>query len=141
MMFGYSRGERNNNPLNIRISPEKFQGEIIPSKDKAFKQFTTEVMGIRAGAVILGNYHKHHGLSTIAQIVSRWAPPTENDTTSYVRAVCRDMGVTADAKLDFSQSSTLPDLIKALIEHENGQNIYTDAQINEAVDMTTLTSS
>lgn len=35
------RGLRNNNPGNIRINDDLFQGEIRPSKDKSFKQFTT----------------------------------------------------------------------------------------------------
>ena len=33
------RGLRNNNPLNIRISKDNFIGELVPSGDKAFKQF------------------------------------------------------------------------------------------------------
>ena len=32
------RGLRNNNPGNIRINDDLFQGEIRPSKDKSFKQ-------------------------------------------------------------------------------------------------------
>lgn len=31
------RGLRNNNPGNIRINNDLFQGEIRPSKDKSFK--------------------------------------------------------------------------------------------------------
>lgn len=34
-----TRGLRNNNPGNIRINTDVFQGEITPSKDKSFKQF------------------------------------------------------------------------------------------------------
>ena len=35
------RGLRLNNPGNIRISQTKWQGEVIPSADKSFKQFKT----------------------------------------------------------------------------------------------------
>jgi hypothetical protein len=37
-------------------------------------------------------YQDKHGLRTIRQIVSRWAPPTENNTNAYVRAVAADTG-------------------------------------------------
>lgn len=33
------RGLRNNNPGNIRLSSTKYQGEVQPSQDTAFKQF------------------------------------------------------------------------------------------------------
>ena len=49
------RGLRNNNPGNIRINDDLFQGEIRPSKDKSFKQFTTMAYGYRAMFKILSN--------------------------------------------------------------------------------------
>ena len=42
------RGLRLNNPGNIRISQPKWQGEVIPSADKSFKQFKTLAHGYRA---------------------------------------------------------------------------------------------
>ena len=53
-----SRGLRNNNPLNIRHSGEKFQGEI-KGKDKSFKTFSSLPYGYRASFVILGTYLSH----------------------------------------------------------------------------------
>lgn len=43
-----ARGLRNNNPGNIRINDDLFQGEVRPSKDKSFKQFETMAYGYRA---------------------------------------------------------------------------------------------
>ncbi|MBX9055585.1 structural protein P5, partial [Parabacteroides merdae] len=48
-----ARGLRNNNPGNIRINGDLFQGEVRPSKDKSFKQFTTMAYGYRAMFKIL----------------------------------------------------------------------------------------
>ena len=44
------RGLRLNNPGNIRISTTKWQGEIIPSADKSFKQFASLAHGYRSNA-------------------------------------------------------------------------------------------
>ena len=38
------RGYRNNNPLNIRISSNNWKGEIKPSADGSFCQFTTSLV-------------------------------------------------------------------------------------------------
>ena len=72
------RGIRNNNPGNIRhganwqgLNPN---GRII---DPAFCVFTAPIYGIRALAKVLINYKKIHGLNTVRQIVSRYAPPND----------------------------------------------------------------
>ena len=52
------RGLRNNNPGNIRISPTRYKGEIVPSSDRAFKQFKSRGWGYRAIFVLLESYHK-----------------------------------------------------------------------------------
>lgn len=54
-----ARGLRNNNPGNIRINNDLFQGEVGPSEDKSFKQFTTMAYGYRAMFKILSNYFKY----------------------------------------------------------------------------------
>lgn len=137
-MYGMTRGETNNNPLNIRLSPDQFQGEIIPSLDSSFKQFTSALFGIRAGAVILGNYYKLHHLNTVRQIINRWAPNSENNTDSYVKDVCKHMQCTPDSPLDFTVDPTMEDLIAAIIYHENGEDIYTLAEIRDAISMVSL---
>ena len=50
------RGYRNNNPLNIRNSNEKWAGEIRPSQDPAFKQFKSMGYGFRAALKLIRNY-------------------------------------------------------------------------------------
>lgn len=132
-MYGMTRGMLNNNPTNIRISSQKFLGEIIPSKDTAFKQFDTAIHGIRAGAIIVGNYYKLHGLSTVTDIISRWAPGNENNTAAYIADVCRLMAVGPDDNLDVLNPEVLVKLITAIIYHENGLQPYSDADINQGV--------
>ena len=93
------RGLRNNNPLNIRISTDKFVGEMRPSQDKAFKQFDTMAHGYRAAFRVLRTYINNYKCDTIRKIISRWAPETENHTLAYVMAVSSHSGIAPDAIL------------------------------------------
>ena len=85
------RGIRNNNPLNIRHSADRWQGALPEQTDKSFVQFITMAYGYRAAWKVLESYWHHFHLSrqpyTPSTIISRWAPPTENDTRSYIRTV------------------------------------------------------
>ena len=65
-----TRGLRNNNPGNIRINGDLFQGEVRPSKDKSFKQFETMAYGYRAMFVILRNYIRNYKLDTIRKMIA-----------------------------------------------------------------------
>jgi len=76
-----NRGQRNKNPLNIRKSADRFDGEIVPSQDKAFKQFESYQYGYRAAFVILATYNRR-GWNTIEKIVHM-----EGDKEKYIRVV------------------------------------------------------
>lgn len=87
-----TRGEKNNNPLNIKKSSDTFKGEIKPSQDAVFKQFESMEYGYRAAIVIIGTYIGR-GLNTIEKIVRRWAPPIENSTERYILNVEKNTGI------------------------------------------------
>ncbi len=89
-----ARGMRNNNPLNI-IKSEKinWQGEVKPSTDPNFAQFETLEYGLRAAFKLLQTYYTKHGCKTITQIISRWAPETENQVVAYIKAVSQRTGI------------------------------------------------
>ena len=86
-----TRGQRNNNPLNIRHSASRWQGARKEQTDKSFVQFTSMAYGYRAAWKVMESYWKHfHNLPkpfNVRNIISRWAPPTENDTEHYIRTV------------------------------------------------------
>jgi hypothetical protein len=124
------RGIRNNNAGNIRISPTRWKGKKTPSADKSFEQFDTPENGIRAMAKILLAYNKLYGLDTVEKIINRWAPPIENDTDSYVRAVSSALGVNPDDVIRVKSPNILSLLIRAIIKHENGQQPYMQATID-----------
>jgi hypothetical protein len=63
-------------------------------------------------------------------MIGRWAPPNENDTGAYVRAVAASVGVGAEDEIDVHDYAILRPLTLAIIRHENGQQPYTDAEID-----------
>lgn len=116
-----SRGLRNNNPLNIRLSATtRWQGEVRPSQDRSFCQFETMAYGYRAGLKLLQNYSKRNGCHTVRTIISRWAPPCENDTRSYISTVCKLSGLDADRRLNVDDRRTMCSLAAAMSQVENG---------------------
>jgi len=128
------RGIRDNNPGNIRHSSTVWLGESPNQDDPSFVTFTDAVYGIRAIAKILLTYNRD-GLQTVSAIISRWAPPSENDTDSYVQAVCGECGTAASNVIDVV--AMLPQLIKAIILHENGYQPYTDEEIQKGIELAT----
>jgi hypothetical protein len=115
-----SRGLRNNNPGNIRKSSTVWQGEKTPSTDTAFKQFTSMAYGYRAMLKLLQNYSKLNGCKTIRQMINRWAPPSENNTDNYIRAVCAGAGVQPDQVVDVNNRNVMCRIIAAMSRVENG---------------------
>lgn len=115
-----SRGLRNCNPGNIRQSRSRFQGEVRPSRDSAFKQFESMAYGYRAMFVLLDTYRTRYGLSTIREMISRWAPPTENFTEGYIRFVAERTGISADAQVDSRSERDMVPIVAAMSEIENG---------------------
>lgn len=102
-----SRGLSNCNPGNIRQSKVRYKGEVQPSRDPAFKQFESLAWGYRAVFVLLHTYRVRHGLRTVRGMISRWAPPVENHTEAYIRAVAADTGIDPDEPLDTLDPATM----------------------------------
>lgn len=127
------RGIRNNNPGNIRKSADPWQGLADDQPDPAFFTFKTPAYGIRALSRILITYQDKHGLDTIRQIICRWAPPSENDTESYVRSVAKSCDLPAELTLDLHDDRFLRPLVEAIIRHENGVQPYSEAQITKGL--------
>lgn len=126
------RGIRNNNPGNIRKSPTKWRGEV-EGVDDAFETFATPEMGIRAMCRILLTYSRRYGLTSVRDIIERWAPPIENDADSYVMTVADALNVSPFHRLNVEDERTLRMLVRAIIRHENGQQPYPDEVINAGV--------
>ena len=127
------RGIRNNNPGNIRRNGDPWQGLAERQGDVEFFTFKSPIYGIRALARTLITYQDKYELRSIRKIISRWAPPRENNTNAYVRAVAADAGLDADQILDIHRFDHHLPLTKAIIRHENGHQPYTDTQLTKGL--------
>lgn len=131
------RGIRNHNPGNIELG-EPWEGLATAEEKMEFQKeeqrfcvFRAPKWGLRALARLLGNYQRIHDLTTIRGMVNRWAPPHENDTDSYVRAVSEGMGISPRTRFSFTSKDLAVSMMKAVIKHENGIQPYSDAQVEE----------
>lgn len=117
-----SRGLRNCNPGNIRLTGRTglYRGEKSPSSDPAFRQFQAMEWGYRALFVLLYTYRKRYGLKTPREVISRWAPPHENHTEQYIRALCHDTGLEADEPFEISDQTTMCAIAASISRIENG---------------------
>lgn len=79
-----TRGVRNNNPFNICKSSSRWLGKVS-SEDSRFEKFLTLNYGVRAGVILVRNYIRNYKLQDVRSIISRFAPPSENNTESYVK--------------------------------------------------------
>lgn len=114
------RGLRNHNPLNIRVSSEKWQGMAEKQSDKYFVQFVNNAYGYRAAFVTLKTYQIRHGLRTIADMIGRWAPPLENNTAAYIRRVANGTGLDKNAHLPYTNKELMIRMVMAMTMVENG---------------------
>ena len=58
--------------------------------------------GVRAGFVLIRRYINHYHRDTVPQVISAWAPSSENDTTKYIDRVCQLSEIGPDEKLVYS---------------------------------------
>ena len=114
------RGYRNNNPLNIRYnSANNWQGKVLPNTDGAFEQFANIAYGYRAAFKLIRNYISQ-GYKTVAQIIARWAPSTENNTDGYINRVCQTTGFYPSTVIMRNDRNALEALVYAMAIFENG---------------------
>lgn len=122
--------ERCNNPLNIRFSPaNKWMGQS--GELRGFCIFENEAYGFRAAFKIVQSYLRQ-GHDTIEKIVTRWAPPTENQTERYMSFVENDVMIDRHRTLHMKSIHGYWEIImilRAMAKMECGK-WYDEQQIN-----------
>jgi hypothetical protein len=126
------RGIRNNNPGNIRHGSSAWLGKSATQSDSAFVQFSEMRYGVRAAAVLFRNYQKNYGLRSVEQLISRWAPSHENDTSNYVRYVSERIGASI---VTLSNDEQLYAFLRAVFRMECGiaAEAIPDSTIKEGI--------
>lgn len=123
-----TRGERNNNPLNIEYNPKNnWKGARRPRVDRRFEEFDTISDGIRAALIIIRKYMAPkplgYGCNTIAKLITRWAPPSENDCRNYIRFVSIRSIIPEDYPLKFRDKDAICAIVSAMAMMESKINI------------------
>lgn len=131
------RGIRNRNPGNIEASGWAIRqsGYIGPEPAGRFATFDTMAHGIEALIRLLVRY-REQGVRSVRAIISKWAPPSENNTEAYLQHVARDLGVSADEELR-DDPAVYRALAVAIAAFECGAQEFaaaaSDAEIESAV--------
>lgn len=126
-----ARGERNNNPGNIRHG-SKWQGLSAQQTDKDFCQFVSPEYGIRAIYKLLQTYQKKYELDSIESIIDRHAPPNENNTAGYIYRAARDIGVSVNEPINVSSKPVAIALATAIVGVELGYQPYSPKVFEDA---------
>ncbi len=145
MAAALPRGIRNHNPGNIDYNPRNaWNGQLgleLGVAKPRFARFDSAENGIRALGKLLINYRGKDGqpgvggpgIDTVREIISRWAPGSENDTEAYIAAVAAKLGVTGNAVLDIKEGRTLRVIVGAIIAHECANYRYPDAVFADGI--------
>lgn len=126
-----TRGFRNNNPGNLVYVPTRnWEGRKIPRTDKKFDQFVQLPFGVSAMIKVLAE--NIDAGKTLEELVNKYAPPSENNTVSYMNSAAKKVGLSS-VKSRMNRSH-LKALTITLIQLENSTTI-TDAEYQAAYDL------
>lgn len=133
------RGIRNNNPGNLKkLGNWRDWRGVAPDTDQTdstFIKFTEPFYGIRALARTLWNYQARYNLFSVKEMISRWAPSTENKTTDYIKHAAQVLGVGVNDPVNLATDlDAHKKLVAVIIQHENGQDPYTEDLKDQAID-------
>lgn len=128
-------GLRNFNPGNIRYDGRTmWQGLAKPPQDAlGFCRFIAPQWGIRAIGKLLLTYKNKYNVASVRAFVNRYAPPSENNTESYVEHVAKVLGVDPDDYIELDDYATAYKLTEVIIKHENGRQPYSKKVIDEGL--------
>jgi hypothetical protein len=96
-------------------------GNIRPvGSSTGFQQFDTPEAGIKAVDDQLRIYGTKHKVKTLREVISRYAPPSENDTESYIKNVSQRTGLKPDEEIDLTNPTIRHIISGPIILQEQG---------------------
>ena len=107
-------------------------GNLRPAgASTGFQQFKTPEEGIQAADKNLKAYGDK-GINTLRGVISRWAPPSENDTEAYIKNVSQKIGLKPDEPIDLSDPVQRHVISGAMFTHEQGvKNLFKTGQAKQ----------
>jgi hypothetical protein len=115
----YPKGLRDNNPINLRPYGFTYQHQVSSDSDNE-AIFDSTIYGLRAAALDLYTAYYIDGRHSISDIISVFAPPSENDTNAYINYVANQMNISPDADINLN-GTVLLKLIRAMMQIEIGE--------------------
>lgn len=141
-------GVRLNNPGNLEWG-SPWEGLVPREQSRYYKsgtpqqqrfcEFADAASGIRAIARTLITYFDKRKaqdgspIDTVAEVVARWAPSFENNTSAYANHVARLMSVDPDQILDIKSYDVMYGLVTGIIAHENAGYAYPAEVVEEGL--------
>lgn len=120
-----------NNPLNIRSSAA-FNWLGQTGNTRGFCDFEDITYCRRAGLYLLMRSYRRANVLRLGDIINRWAPPSENDTTSYVHFVCETTGLTSTMNMildsDFASVLAAMEIIERGVLRSQRETYYANAR-------------
>lgn len=126
---------RNCNPGNIRYSKSvKWKGLI--GENKGFCVFMNMELGVRAMILLLKRYINVYQLSSVEEIVSRYAPDNENNTCGYISIVSDSLVLFGLDPSDIKyKSEAFYRLVCTMIKVESGTYFFSVDQLKYIVSL------
>lgn len=128
-------GLRNHNPLNLRSASNE-TGKVFAGKSGYFSRFGSDEDGLAAASrqlFLYGDRGKH----TLQDVISTFAPHSENNVENYVSDVSSDTGFKPGENIDLHSPDVLKRLLPAMIKEEQGTQPFSqrdiDTGINDAI--------
>ncbi|UOG71912.1 lytic transglycosylase [Serratia marcescens] len=140
------RGIRNNNPGNLNYvgqngaTLEEHATPRFARFNSAFEGFAALGKQIKAyynGTSKAAGYQK---LQSVEDIISRFAPASENNTQAYINKLSKMLGVGRGDSLNIQDPKVLATLMNGITQIENGKNPYAPEMVLKAAQSTLTTN-
>lgn len=134
--LGNTRGERNNNPLNMNFVGQK-GATLEEGKNARFAKFETPYEGLERTVKQLMLYFDgksravgNRKLQTVQDIVKAWAPSADNnDTKGYVKRVSEKLSVSPTEIINLNDPEMMYALMNAMSKEEIGKQLPYDKSL------------
>ena len=113
---GRTLADKNNNPGNIRGRNGLGGFSGYASEQEGWDAMSNQLMRYFNGQTT------GKKLRTVSDIISTWAPKSENDTASYIKQVSGYLGVGANQELNLADPNVMAKLRTAMARHEGFGN-------------------
>ncbi|MGP2948278.1 lytic transglycosylase [Serratia nevei] len=132
------RGIRNNNPGNLNYVGQN-GATLEDHATPRFARFNSAFEGFAAlGKQIKAYYNGtskaagYQKLQSVEDIISRFAPASENNTQAYINKLSKMLGVGRGDSLNIQDPQVLATLMNGITQIENGKNPYAPEMVLKA---------